>query len=190
MLKMLPVRMSVLALLVFAGCGSGKPQGGPPPESFRTAPGGLVKDLKVANGKEYRWIPFQQGYPLFIDRDYFYGAVPEKFAGLPLLLTACDDKMFPADKTLVSFTARQPIRVYVLHSAVLQRGPLGKVWLNEGGGWREEPWSVVTTMETVSINRRLVRSRAFAAGELVKLGGPGCLNDACETFGVVVTTDP
>jgi len=182
--------LSLVVLLALAGCGSGKPQGGPPAESFREAPANLVKELKVANGKEYRWIPFHQGYPLFIDRAYYYGSVPEKYAGFPLLLTACDDKAFPANETLVSFTALKPIRVYILHSAVLHRGNLGKAWLNDRGGWQAEPWSVVTTMESASITKRLVRSRAFAAGEQIDLGGPGCTEDACETYSVVVTPEP
>lgn len=184
---------ALLSLLVFAaaaGCGSDAPKGGPPAASYRAAPDTLVKDLKVGTAKEYRWIPFHDGYPLFIDRDYFYGTVPQQFAEFPMLLTACDDKNFPAEKPLVSFTAVRPIRVHVLHSAVLYRGAMGKAWLNDLNGWREESWTVGTTMGTATITQRLVRSKAFAAGERVELGGPGCEKESCETYSLVVATEP
>jgi predicted small lipoprotein YifL len=175
------------ALLALAGCGGEQPKSAPPAQSFTAAPDTLVKELQVGTGKPYRWVSFHSGLPIYFDRDFYYGTFPEKFVGFPVLLTANEDKFIAASTPLVSFTAVRPIRVFLLHVAVMRSGTAGALWLNQQQGWEEERWKIGTNKEPATI---VVSSRPYAAGEQVKLFGAGCTNNDCDNYGVLVTPEP
>lgn len=177
----------VMALLAVASCGGEKPKSGSSGDNYKAAPDTLIKELRIGTGKPYRWVPFHSGLPIYFDRDYYYGTFPEKFLGFPVLLTSNEDKFILASTPLVSFTAVRPIRVFLLHVAVMRSGSAGALWFNQQQGWNEERWKIGTNKEPSTI---VVSSRPYAAGERVDLPGAGCINNDCDNYGVLVTPEP
>lgn len=180
------VAVLLLTALLSAGCRSGNPpqaeerKSGP---AFKVSPDALVKDLRAGTANAYRWTPFVPEGSVYTDRFYTYANVPDPMLGFPVLLSANDDKLFSADKTLLTFTALRRLRVFVLYSA--HNALLVESWLNDRHGWLRGSWAVDTTLKE-SKSLRTVRSRVFGPGERIELGGTGCTAEDCDSYTVLV----
>lgn len=182
-----PAFVLLLALFLAAGCGKETPPNAPKEQGsgprFKVPPEDLVKDLRIASSRTWRWAPFFPEASMYSDRPYAYGSVPDKVLGLPSLQSSMDDKFVAAEAPQVSFTAARRLRVFVLYSN--HHALLGEVWLNDRSGWQRENWAVETTLPSHKA-LRTVRSKVFAAGERVELGGTGCRDSDCDTYTVVI----
>ena len=149
------------------------------------SPPGLVSGLTVGSGEAYEWFTLTAGENLYIDRTYTYSSpVPPLLDGQVALRTANDDKASPATTPdFVAFTVNQNATVLVLYTLV--NTTLETDWLNGTGGWGAEGFTVATTLAGAESDRR-VRSRFFAGGSLVELGGNGATSGTSSMYTVVV----
>lgn len=108
----------------------------------------------------YRWAPIAAGLPIYQDRDYVLGSVPDYLQGALLLQGRNDDKGAAAPDH-VQFTLNKPAAVFVAWD---RRTP-APAWLE---GWERktgEPWDMGWAKEGFDVYRQ-----DFATGPVV-LGG-------------------
>ena len=143
----------------------------PPPTALN------ISNLTVASGKTYL-VPssgLQAGGTVYIDRPFTYTTVPALVQGAAYIRTANDDKA-ATNTNFVSFTANQPVAVYVAHDVRITTKPS---WLTN---FTDTGTNLVNSDTTL---RLFVRS--FPAGTIT-LGGNtsgGC----CSMYSVIVKSD-
>jgi hypothetical protein len=177
-----------LAALLFS-CdrgGQDRSSNGAPPTP-KVAVEELIKDFRVASSSPYAWAAFSSDLPLYTDRNYSYVGLPFELGSRIALRTANEDKFSPESKSdFITFVACRRIRVSVIYTDLQTR--LAAAWLTKSRGWELEPLTVETTLFSYK-STRLVRSRSFAAGERVSLGGNGCRIENCDMYTVVVALE-
>jgi hypothetical protein len=144
----------------------------------------LIGDFSVNSNLESSWTLIGPGSKMYTDRSYTYTAVPEVVLGNLAFQPANDDKFFSeTDPPYLSFRLKKKATVYVVYTNLSTNLVLR--WLNENNGWKDEEFTIGTTLWSYK-SLRFVKSQTFPENAEVKLGGNGCTQDNCDMYTVII----
>jgi hypothetical protein len=124
------------------------------------APEPLVTSIVAGSGRAYLRDILKEQQKLYIDRDYTFTGVPEKYVGQELIVTANDDGN-ESGQGFLAFDLSFDATVYVLLDARAVRLP---AWLVDG------TWTMTGDAVETSDGLRRIFEKDFGAGT-VELGG-------------------